>query len=159
MGLKGLMTERTKIVAVAAIQIILIILTVFRRNGMHRDGFSVIVNSAVCADRRAFTREIFMRLRSFVRGGILEPIALRLRFKIYEQGPRTIFSDIITGSRAREGGRFSRSNIYRVHRTHATTDNERSSRRYAHAIYDEIANENLKALWIRRRSRTSKITE
>lgn len=80
--------------------------------GTNQERFSVIVSSAVCADRRAFTVRLYPISR-LVRG-ILEPIALRLRFKIYDQGPRTIFSDIITGSRAREGGRFSRSNISRA---------------------------------------------
>lgn len=74
---------------------------------MPRDGFSVIVSCAVRADGRAFTVRFLPDFAARARG-ILEPIALRLRFEIYEQGPRTIFSDIITGSRAREGGRFSR---------------------------------------------------
>jgi len=57
---------------------------------------SVTVSFAIrCADRCAFTARFFAR-------DILEAIIPQLRFKIYEQGSRTIFSDIITGSHVKK---------------------------------------------------------
>jgi len=117
------MTERNESV------VILVIVTSFDVPGMYQDEFSVIVSSVVCADR-AFT----VRFLLVFAARILELIALRLRFKIYDQGSRTIFSDIITGFRVREGSRFSRSNISRPSYAR-NADNERCSRRYAHAIW------------------------